>query len=865
MGAVYRATDTKLNREVAIKVLPESLAGDPDRLARFSREAQVLASLNHPNIAAIYGVEERAIVMELVEGASPAGPLRAEEALPLIEQLIDGLEYAHEKGVIHRDLKPANLKVTTDGRLKVLDFGLAKALSNDTPAGDPATSPTLTIRATQTGVIMGTAAYMSPEQARGQGVDKRADIWSFGVVVYELLTGKNLFEGETVSDTLAAVLTRDPDFTHVPPRFQRLLRLCLTRDPRQRLRDISTARLLLEKPAPVTPLEVASHGRGGWMAATAILSVVLATLSWVHFRETPPLPEVTRFQVFPPPGGAFDRPFLALSPDGRQVVFSVTGKGSTAGNLWVRALDAIEARPLAGTEGGLFPFWSPDSRSIGYWLKGGVYRVEVSGGPPRMVCNVGFLSTGGEGAGTWSTDGNIYFAAGYSGIFRVPQAGGQPVAVLRPDKSRGESSFFFPIVLPDGKGLLYQNQGSNLEDFAIEYASVDGTGRKRITGSRFSFSYAPPVNGGAPGHLLITRQHTLFAQPVNPRTFELQGEAFPVAENIIQSIRYAAVAASANGTLLYGYYPAHPKRRLKWYDRSGAAVAPLGPSGQYGAVSLSRDGSKVITLQPDPEQSLQNLWSVEVARGVPMRLSSTGDARAPVFAPDGSRLLFSLRTNAPPQLYLKDLNGSGREELLVRGEGLERGDGGDRPCDWSRDGRLLLFTRERQTGSEMRVLSGPAAPGQRASEPVLSAAGFIGHCQFSPEEGGPKWVAYTSGEFPAGFEVYVQSYPPGGGKFQISDRGGIQPRWRRDGKELYYLAPDGKLMTVDIRLRPQFQAGVPRVLFDPHPKGNRASGDFVYDAAPDGQRFLFITEEDETAGPPPGITVVTNWLAGTKR
>jgi Tol biopolymer transport system component len=854
MGAVYRAMDTKLNREVAIKVLPDTFANDPDRLARFTREAQVLASLNHPNIAAIYGVEDRALVMELVEGASPSGPMTEEQALPIIHHLIDALEYAHDKGIVHRDLKPANLKLTPDGRLKVLDFGLAKAMSGDSAQPDQANSPTLTLSATMAGVIIGTAAYMSPEQARGQNVDKRADIWSFGAVVYELLTGNQLFEGETLSDTLAAVLTRNPDLNAVPVRFRRLLRMCLARDPRQRLRDISGARLLLEETAPVSPSRADSRW---WIAACALLMAAVAVLAAMHLREPASVPETVRFQVFPPEGGAFAYPWLALSTDGRKLVFSAV-RGASAPQLWIRELDSLNARPLPGTESGLFPFWSPDSRSIGFWANSSVYRIEASGGPSRLLCKAAALATGGDGSGAWSPDGNIYFAAGYSGIFRVPQTGGEPGLVARPDKSRGESSYFFPVVAPDGKRLLYQNQTGRPDNNSIELISMDGKPLRHIGPSAFSFGYAPPLRSSESGHLIVLRQSTLVAQPVDPRTFEPAGDAFSIADTVPSSITYAPFSVSASGTLAYRYGLLSP-RRLTWYDRAGNALSTLGEPGGSRFVALSHDGTKLITSQVDASSGLSNLALIDLVRRVPMRFTSEGDDRDPVWSPDDRQIAFSLRRDGPPQLFVKHVNGSGREELITPADGAER------PCDWSSDGRLLMFVRAKEDTYQVWTIRDPASSARGKPELYLSGASPLLYYEFYPGPGAPRWVAYMSAESGNGPEVYVQSFPPGAGKFQISDHGGTQPRWRRDGKELFYLAEDGKLMAVDIKAGASFEAGIPHAVFDARLRAGTSLSNYLYDVAPDGQRFLMNATANDSVANPPSIVVETNWLAGVKR
>ena len=609
MGEVWRATDTKLGREVAIKILPEALAADPDRMARFEREAKVLASLNHPNIAAIHGVEERALVMELAEGPTleeriAQGAIPPSEALPIVQQLIDALEYAHEKGVVHRDLKPANIKLTPEGRVKVLDFGLAKALSNEPSRSDLATSPTLTMRATIAGVILGTAAYMSPEQARGQRVDKRSDIWSFGVVVHEMLTGRTLFQAPTVSDTLAAVLRADLDWSALPrdlqPNIGAVVRRCLERDPKRRLRDIGDARILLDEresaasaPSPQAAAAPSSGARV-WIAAAAISTLALIALAAIHFRETAPPREQIRLAVTLPEGGSISAfPGLAVSPDGRKLVFGVvTGGRST---LWVRTLDSLEARPLPGTENGNFPFWSPDGRSLGFTADGKLKKIDWYGGPPQILCPV--ISSNAPTTGAWTPEGVIYFANGGEGIFRVPQAGGEPARVTRIDGSTGELLHAYPYALPDGRHILLLISAGSPEQTGIYRVSLDGKEKKLLARSpRRSFGYAPPLEGQTLGHLLVMRQDTLMALPVNPKTIEPAGDPFPLASRVGNTLSQAFFAVSPSGVLAYRLGGGR-LRRLTWFDRSGNPLSTVGASGDYIDVALSRDGTRAAVSQ----------------------------------------------------------------------------------------------------------------------------------------------------------------------------------------------------------------------------------------------------------------------------
>jgi serine/threonine-protein kinase len=457
MGAVYRATDTKLNREVAIKILPDVFAADPDRFARFTREAQVLAALNHPNIAAIYGVEERALVMELVEGEDLRGPLPIETALQYARQIADAFEAAHEKGIVHRDLKPANIKVTPQGVVKVLDFGLAVMTQGPAAAAsDPANSPTLTMRATQAGIIIGTAAYMSPEQAAGKTVDRRADVWSFGAVLWEMLTGQRLFDGETVSHTLADVLRREIDFAalpaETPPAVRALLRRCLDRNVRNRLRDIGEARIVLENPLapPLPAVQPARRTHGtAWVASTAVFAITAAILGWVHFRQGPVLKQLLRFSVSPPDKGTFTS-WIGLSPDGHHLGFTALGADGIS-RLWIRSLDLLEARQIPGTDGTVTFFWSPDNRFVVFQSGGKLKKIDISGGPAQILCDISGALLGGS----WNSGGVILFGLNNGPIMQVSNAGGVAVLVTKVEPSNGEQNHSDPIFLPDGRHFLY--------------------------------------------------------------------------------------------------------------------------------------------------------------------------------------------------------------------------------------------------------------------------------------------------------------------------------------------------------------------------------------------------------------------------
>jgi predicted Ser/Thr protein kinase len=602
MGEVYRARDSRLKRDVALKVLPAAFTHDPERLARFTREAEILASLNHPNIAAIYGVEEGALVMELVEGETLAevirrGPAPLDTALEYAGQIAAALDAAHEKGVVHRDLKPANVKVTPEGRVKVLDFGLASVVQGPASANtaDSANSPTLTMRATQAGVVLGTAAYMAPEQARGRPVDRRADIWAFGVILCEMLTGRPAFTGEDITEILASVVKDKPDLSSLPPKVRPLVERCLEKDPKKRLRDIGDAMSLIESTPGAAAASRPASSRLAW-ALAAVVAAAFAAISLVHFREKPPAAELVRFQI-PLPGPVTIFGLASVSPDGRRIAFSALGRDGRS-VLWVRTLDSLESRPLAATEGVQAPlFWSPDSRYIAFYVPGKLKKIEVSGGPPQTVCDAPEMWRGGA----WSRDGVIIFGAGGlgQGLLRVSEAGGIASPLTKLDPSRREAAHGEPSFLPDGRHFVYL-RGSILESSGIYVGSLDAKpeqqSTKRLLAIRGSAVYAPAadragVNSGM-GHLLFVREGSLMAQAFDSRRQELAGDAVPIAENLSE-IGLPRFSASTTGVLAYQTGGFGLNTRLSWFDRTGKILGTIGEPGPYNTVALSPDGTRV--------------------------------------------------------------------------------------------------------------------------------------------------------------------------------------------------------------------------------------------------------------------------------
>jgi len=868
MGVVWRATDTKLARAVAIKVLPEAFAADSDRLARFTREAQVLASLNHPNIATIYGVEERALVMELAEGPTladriAAGDLPAGEALSIAGQIAEALEYAHERGVIHRDLKPANIKITPEGRVKVLDFGLAKAVAGDAPAGTPVSSPTLTMQATQLGVIVGTAAYMAPEQARGLPVDKRADIWAFGAVVYEMLTGRRMFEGQTTSDTLAAVLRAEVDWAALPEglpfNIPILLRRCVERDIRKRLRDIGDARLELEQPAApptgrATPVAPRRWAALPWSAA-GVFALAAAGLIALPFHKAATPAPLMRFDIPAPPQSRFSN-WLALSPDGRHLAFSATGADNVT-RLWLRSLDSLSSRPLAGTEGvtSTSVFWSFDSRFVVFQLAEKIKKIDIAGGPPQTLCDAPPTMLGGA----WNADGVILFGSNSGPLMRVSSAGGTATPVTRMEASLGHPYHSDPVFLSDGKHFLYFRHSPEPENQGVFAGSLDTRPEQqsltRIQPVDFSPAYAPPREGNSPGHLLFLHDGTLVARAFNERRLTAEGDPIPVAGRVGTVMSRAYFSVSRNGVLVYRS-GATAQVQLNWYDRSGHVVSRIGQRdwflpGEYQDLALSPDGSRLAYSRPSATAGWQ-IWVLDLSRGTQSRVTFLAEgARSPVWSPDGRVLAFSAMVGGG--VFVQELQ-EGAKPVQVVGLGAAIAD------SWSPDGRFLLFNQDR---NGLDILAVPDPLLKRGAAPITVAGTEFSetHAQVAPDS---HWVVYDSDET-GRQEIYVRSFPPGDGadgKWLVSSNGGTQPRWRADGKELFYVAPGNTIMAVDVTTRPVFRSATPHALF---PSAGLGSGDprrFQYDVSRDGKRFLMISPVE--GGTPDAATVVLSWDASLK-
>ena len=749
MGEVYRATDTKLQRDVAIKVLLSEVASDPDRRARFEREARVLASLNHPNIAHIHGVDDSpgtpALIMELVEGPTLAdriakGPIPLDDALSIAKQIANALEAAHEQGIIHRDLKPANIKVRSDGTVKVLDFGLAKAI-DDAPDGDSADSPTITVRGTRAGVLIGTAAYMSPQQARGQSVDGQADIWAFGCVLFEMIAGRRAFSGQTASDTLAAVLERQPDWSAlpaIPAHLRYLLVRCLEKDPRRRWRDIGDLRIELENtddarpPGDTTaPGATRIRERIAWAAAVVLVGAGGALVASM-LRTTPVAPEV-RFDISFPHEVPTDFAQIAVSPDGRQIVAALSFEGRQP--LWLRPLGSTTGRTLPGTEGAIFPFWSPDGESIGFFADNKLKRITVEG----LAVEILAPARTGRG-GAWLADGTILFAPEPTGpLYRVPATGGEPVVVthLQP----GQNDHRAPVILPDGQHMLYYSRGS-AQVRGVWVARIDGTEPKRLLDADAAAAYAS-------GHLLFVRQNELFAQPFDAARLTTNGAPFRVVDRVAVNpgVSLASLSASASGAIAYSS-GTFRRTQLAWFDRSGKRLESFGPAdlNSLANPALSPDGRQVAL-----SRVLGGNWDIWLSdvQGAMRRFTSSIQLEfSPVWSADGRQIIFQ---SANSNLNAQSVNDAAPDRSVLKGVPEMQ-----YPNDVSPDGRTLLYTRSTNTPAGDSVdLWYLSLVGDPAPHPFVQTAFNERDGQFSPDG---KWVAYQSDES-GHFEVYLQPFP----------------------------------------------------------------------------------------------------------
>jgi eukaryotic-like serine/threonine-protein kinase len=861
MGEVYRASDSRLRREVAIKVIPEGTASSPHRLARFAREAQFLAALNHPNIASIYGFEEsssmHALIMELVEGPTLAdrikpGPIPLEDVLPIARQITEALEYAHDRGIVHRDLKPANIKITLDGTVKVLDFGLAKALSDDTLTNEISNSPTLTAAATKAGLILGTAAYMSPEQARGKTVDRRADIWSFGAVVFEMLTGTSAFRGDTTSDTLAAVIRGEPNWSllpaNVPHGIRQLLHRCLHKEVRQRLQSIGEARIAIESAIEGRDAGIASGTASStvkvepetrtlkWIAAGALALLLAAggfLLANLLHRGAPHGGLAIRFAITPPPGtslSSLGQRTVAVSRDGLRMVLGASS--SDGPRLYLRELNSASSVSIRGAEGGVNPLFSPDGKFLAFFAGGKLKKVSLDGGTPVTLAeNVVYA----QGA-VWGADHNIYYATSLnSPILRVSENGGTPEAVTKLRSDRGELGHISPFLLPGEKTLLFTVfSGGNTDDGPIVAQQVGSAEKKVLISKGFDPRFL------APNHLLYVRAGTLMSVTFDPQKLEVSSPAVPVVQDLVTNSLSGAAQydLSDDGTLIYVNGGRQATENMLLLAEHDAKPQPLAVKPNlYESPRFSPDG-KLLALTvrlPDPD-----IWIYDMERGALRRITfAPGEDELPVWSPDGKRVAFS--SNGRQQAFMIAVDGSGQEEPLMKNEShfhLQ---------SWSPDGKLIAYERLGNSGQfEIWMLP---LEGNRKPYAYLVSQFNVSEPAFSIDG---RWLAYTSNESGRS-EVYAQRFPGPGEKVQVSTDGGSNPVWSRDGKQLVYES-SGTLWATEVLVSP-FRVGKSRVLYQGDIWNDAAGPNYAL--APGGHRIAVVERIKDPEGG--SVKVVLNW------
>jgi Tol biopolymer transport system component len=888
MGEVYRAMDTKLRREVAIKVLPPQFAEQSDRLARFEQEAVLLASLNHPHVAAIYGVEHvdgvPFLELELVEGPTLAdrlisGPVPVPEAIKIAGQIADALEAAHEKGIVHRDLKPANVKLTPDGKVKVLDFGLAKAfgpeqtarLSGATRIG--AAAVTEPRGHTQAGLVMGTASYMSPEQAEGKPVDKRTDVWSFGVLLYEMLTGKRLFDGKSDAHVLVHVMEQEPDWSKLPPLpngVQALMERCLQKDPAQRLRDIGDVRIMLQASLthPIQPREPVARRTAGsrrwlWPAVAAAAIVVAAIVGVLTWPRSPAVVAVdaVRFDINRLEGES--SPFVIVSPDGRRLAL-VVNRPDGAAQIWVRSMATQEARPLESTLGvdGL-PFWSADSRYIGFSSLRKLRRVDAAGGPSQLLAELQSAAAGGF----WAPDNRIVYSDLFVGAMTVPSAGGAqtPFSVSAGQDNKG---IITPSPLPGGNVVFCRCLGSGEAGI---YLATPGTGEPRKILPDISIVQYVPSPDPERGYVLFIRggsgpgdTGTLMAQAIQPRQLRVIGDPIAIAEKV------RGFSASETGVLVYSTDPTVVptgtpgilQGQLTWFDRQGQVISTVGDPSIFRIAVVSPDEQFVALERADPATQNIDIYLFEFARGVSNRFTFDPERDvSPVWSPDGTSVIFTRLKGGTAEWYRRAANLAGEEELLFRAPGLGV------PSSISPNGRFLLFTGPLPGPADIGVVDISKVAEARETVPLVATDFNEANARFSPDG---HWFAYASNESGT-YEIYVRPFnqdaAPGtplstGGRVMVSKGGAtvVGAVWRADGKELFYVARDGTLMSVNVETEPTFKvAGSPQALFK-MPTNNATA---FFDVSRDGQRFLVPVPLTGGSGPPP-FKVVLNWTSTLK-
>jgi serine/threonine protein kinase/Tol biopolymer transport system component len=861
MGEVYRGHDPRLGRDVAIKVLPADFSLDPERLVRFEREARAAAALNHPNILAVYDIGQQNgspyIVSELLEGetlrarlqrstptatqaSSVAASLPVRRALEYAAQIAHGLAAAHEKGIVHRDLKPENIFVS-DKRVKILDFGLAKLVQPELDSiadSLPTAAPD-----TRYGTVMGTVGYMSPEQVRGQAVDHRSDIFSFGAMLYEMLSGRRAFRGQSSADTITAILQEDPPAlsaadAHITPGLARVVDRCLEKDPDARFQSTQDLAFALDGllghsdaivPAAASGARSASPRWLPWALVAGLTAALIGSslLAVSYYRRPQAHARLIRFQLTPPGSVPFGPTthFAAVSPDGSRIAFGANkDKGPV---LWVRALDSLVSQPLAGTEGARNPFWSPDGRFIAFFADRRLKRVPSTGGPVQTVCDTAGVSM----AGTWSKDGVILFSMLIGPIRKVAANGGTPEPVTTLDAGKGEEAHGFPWFLPDGRRFLYSVFSRNPETDGIYVRSLDGGEPRLVTRGRSCVAYVDP------GYLLFAREGVLLAQALDADRVTTTGDPFPIAERVEHYVETgtAAFAASESGVVVYRGSPEAAISRLVWIDRSGKRQGQVVEPGLYRNPRLSPDGTRIATELLDAAGN-RDIWIIDLARNVSTRFTfGPGRNASAVWSPDGRRIAWQSDT----QTYIKLASGAGKEESVRHEPWI--------PDDWLPDGSGLLY----HPAQPRQVWLLPITGADRTPRVVIEGRDITSHARLSPDQ---RWVAYTTAES-GRFEIFVQAYPTSAGRWQVSNEGGIQPKWRPDGKELFYLALDGRLMAVPLTAGETFDMGQPTALFQTHLETVTGFVWHQYDVSRDGQRFLVNSPEAISPSP---LTVVVN-------
>lgn len=855
MGEVYRARDTRLGREVAVKVLPQHLATTPEIRARFEREAHTISSLNHPNICTLHDVGHEGdtdyIVMELVEGETLAdriarGSLPTSEVLRIGTQIADGLDKAHRAGIVHRDLKPGNIMLAKSGT-KLLDFGLARATGLDAAPAGQTNSPTLSSPLTAEGTIVGTFLYMAPEQLEGKEADARTDVWALGCVLYEMITGKRPFQGKSQASLISSIMSAEPaPIAQIsplnPPALERLVKACLAKDPEERVQTAHDVKLQLQwiveggsQAGVAAPVAARRRRRErlAWILAS-ITTAIAAGLAATQLKPKPPAKPVM-FELTPPHQvRSVDLP--RISPDGRRLAFNAADSSGTVG-IWVRQMNSLDAQRLPGTEGATRPFWSPDSRFLAYFSGGKLYKIDITGGPPIPVCDA---PRGADG--TWGPRGVILFdGTTADSVQSVSASGGVPAGATVIDRKNGETYTAWPQFLPDGRHFLYIAYGPGPEGRMLKVGSIDSKETKSLgpAGSRTEY---------ASGYLLFVRRGVLLAQPFDPGALKLTGDPFPVAENVeTDQVGSARFSASTDGTLVYRAGGTSATNRLVWTNRRGERTGNVGGPGTYQDPALSPDGTELAVKVFDPSRQGGDIWLWDLARDLGSRFTfADRDVDSPVWSPDGSRVVYSVARDNFSDLHIKRVGGTGEDSILFASEQQKFA------ASWAPDGRWITYIMRSAAVRQFDVYG--LSLGDSVRPVPLAATAFMEVAAVISPDG--RWLAILSNES-GQLEVYVQPFPGSGGKWRVSTAGGRDPTWRGDSKELYYVTPDSKLMMVLVGPGSPPRFSLPQELFDtplgpPFPTRNR------YVVSRDGQRFLFVAPEG--AGNVGPTTVVLDWL-----